>query len=284
MDADRLTERAHWDHVHRAGGDGGGRRALAQRILGRERADFLYQGGYVAQRFRQLLAPHVRPGDRVLEVGSAPGLHLAKLARQLDLDPWGLDYSPDGVAANRATFGAFGYDPSQVIHGDFFGDDVATTHAARFDVVMSHGFVEHFRDVRPVIARHVALTRPGGVVCVSVPNLRGVNGALTRFFNRPLLDAHNLDIMTRDAFAALFSDQGLEPIYCGYLGVFSIGLQYAPATSARRHLLRPAAWLQVPLELAQRRLFGDRSPELPAWSPYLYYLGRVTRSAGRDAT
>ena len=273
-EADRLTEQAHWDRVHSGPRAGARRRAYAERVLGRERAGYLYEGGYVAYRFRELLVPHVQPGSRALEVGSAPGLHLAKLARRLELDPWGLDYSPEGVAANRATFEQFGFDPAHVIHADFFADDFVARHGGQFDLVMSHGFVEHFRDVRPVVARHVALAKPGGLVAISVPNLRGVNGALVKYFNPPLLDAHNLDIMARDAFAALFDGQGLTPLFCDYLGLFQIGLQSAPATSPKRHLLRATTWLQAPLDLAQRRLFATRSPALPALSPYLYYLGR----------
>lgn len=272
--SDRLTATAHWDAVHRTSASSGRLRAVARTVLGEEAFDFFVQGGYVGYTFRELLRPLVRPGQRILEVGSAPGLALAKLARALELDPWGLDYSEAGVVANRATFTSFGFDPGHVLLADFFGDAIVADHGAGFDLVMSHGFIEHFRDVRPVVARHVALTRPGGLVAISIPNYAGLNAALKRFFHPDLLAAHNLDIMSRDRFAELFDDQGLAPIFCGYLGSFQFGLLTTPPTSPKRHLLAATRWLQIPLDLAQRRLFGANSPELPGLSPYLYYVGR----------
>lgn len=272
--SDRLTETAHWDEVHRTSASSGRLRGLARMVLGEEGFDFFRQGGYVGYAFRELLRPLVRPGQRVLEVGSAPGLALAKLARALDLEPWGLDYSEAGVDANRATFTQYGFDPGHVLLADFFGDAIVAEHGERFDLVMSHGFIEHFRDVRPVVARHVALTRPGGLIAISIPNYAGLNAALKRFFHPDLLAAHNLDIMSRDHFAELFDDQGLAPIFCGYLGAFQFGLLTTPPTSPKRHLLTATRWLQIPLDLAQRRLYGANSPELPSLSPYLYYVGR----------
>lgn len=272
--SDRLTETAHWDRVHRRTGSSSGLRTLARALLGADAFEYLYQGGYVAHAFRELLRPLVRPGQRILEVGSAPGLALAKLARALELDPWGVDYSSAGVDANRATFRSFGFDPGQVFQADFFGEEILAAHGGAFDLVTSHGFIEHFRDVRPVVARHVALARPGGLVAISIPNYAGLNATLKRVMNPELLAAHNLDIMERAAFAALFEDQGLTPLFCGYLGVFQFGLFSAPAGSPLRHVTAAARWLQPPLDLAQRRLFRAGSPQLPSLSPYLYYVGR----------
>ncbi|MEZ4401523.1 MAG: class I SAM-dependent methyltransferase [Kofleriaceae bacterium] len=273
---ERLSSQAHWDQVHDGGRRSSGRARYLAAVLGQDRYTYLYEGGYAAYFEREVLvAPHVRRGARILEVGSAPGLHLAKLARRLGLDPWGMDYSPEGVAANQATFARFGFDPGQVILGDFFDDDFLDQHRAGFDVVISRGFIEHFRDVRSVIARHVALVRPGGLLVVSIPNLSGINRRLCEFFHPAILDAHNLDIMNLDAYAELFTGQGLTQLHCGYVGVFQSGLQTTPPGSPRRYLLAAARLLQPPLELLQRRLFPTASPQLAGVSPYLIYAGRV---------
>lgn len=280
-DPARLSERSHWDQVHRSGADRDDRaRRLARALLGDEGFTYLQRGGYAAHVVHErLLGPHLPRGARVLEVGSAPGLALAKLATRFGAEPWGLDYSEDGVRANRATFERFGFDPAHVLHGDFFDDGFLDAHRGAFDVVTSNGFIEHFDDVRAVVARHVALVRPGGLVAISVPNLTGVNGLLTRFFHRALLDAHNLDIMALDAFARLFDGFGLTSLACERVGLFHLGLQATPPGSPKRHLLRAGLALQIPLELVERRLFGTHAPA-PAWSsPYLYYVGRLDGAA-----
>jgi hypothetical protein len=94
-------------------------------------------------------------------VGSAPGLHLAKLARRSS-SILGPDYSPEGVAANRATFEQFGFDPAHVIHADFFADDFVARHGGS-SIWSCRTASSSTSDVRPVVARHVALAagRPG---------------------------------------------------------------------------------------------------------------------------
>lgn len=275
-DPDRLSERDHWDAVHRDDGARDRVRRAARALLGAERFEFVQRGGYAAHVVHErLLGPHLAPGARLLEVGSAPGLALAKLATRFAADPWGLDYSEDGVRANRATFARFGFDPDHVLHGDFFDDAFLDRHRGGFDLVTSNGFIEHFRDVRAVVTRHVALVRPGGLLAISIPNLTGLNGLLTRFFHPALLAAHNLDIMDLAPFARLFDDFGLETLACERVGLFQLGLQATPPGSPKRHLLRAGLAFQLPLELAQRRLFGTHAPAPPWSSPYLYYVGRL---------
>ena len=82
-----------------------------------------------------------------------------------------------------------------------------------FDVVMSRGFIEHFDEPSSVVDRHLDLLKPGGLLVVSIPNLRGVNGLLTRFFHNPWFVAIDITFL----FIAL---------YHGLNGIRNICLDY----------------------------------------------------------
>jgi len=103
--------------------------------------------------FEHVYATHFsgRKGQRVIEVGSAPGLHLLEVRSRFGLDPFGVEYAPAGVALNRQNFQQAGVNPDQVIEADFFSEGFLAAHQGKFDVVLSRGFIEHFSVPRVVV-------------------------------------------------------------------------------------------------------------------------------------
>src|SRR5262245_10193665 len=160
------------------------------------------------------------PGRRLLEIGSAPGDHLLALHARLGFDPYGVDFTEHGWAANRRLFERNGLDPSHVIHSDFLSDGFQGQYGDQFDVVISRGVLEHFDPPEPAVVKHVTLLRRGGTLLVMIPNLRGFNGLLQRAMKGDLMPLHNLAIMKAARFASLFERLDLQSQYCGYLGVF----------------------------------------------------------------
>lgn len=147
----------------------------------------------------QLLKAHVRPGDRFLEIGCAPGKILAWVAARLGASVSGLDYSSSGIAQAERLFSALS------IPADLRAEDVfETTFPPRtFDVVYSAGVIEHFSDPKAIVARHVALLAPGGTAIITVPNYSGLYGRLQRSLDEANLAIHNLDIMSPTALLEL---------------------------------------------------------------------------------
>ena len=187
--------------------------------------------------------------------------------------PYGIDRSDRGVEIHRKVFAAHQIDLRNVIHADVLSDEVRQRYGGYFDVVLSRGFVEHFTDPSAVIARHLELLKPGGHLLVSIPNLRGVNYVLARFFNRPVLAMHNIGIMRRHAFSALFDPARLSPRFCGYYGTFDFGLFNTQPGAPQRHVLALCRKLQLGLNVAFRSLLGERGAESRFSSPYLLYVG-----------
>lgn len=231
---ERLTNQEFWDQAWEAGVDPTG----ADRRRWRSFADI--------ELWDRLLPPVLAPlrGGRVLEVGCAPGRNLLRLHARFGLDPWGVEYAPVGVQRTRAAFAQAGLDPAQVLQADFLDDGWQGAHAASFDAVSSFGFIEHFGDPRAIVDRHLALLRPGGALVVAIPNLRGLNGALTRLLHPALLPLHNLQLMTPDAVRALVDPGRVELSYAGPYGGLDVGM--LTATPGPRRLLlrglRAAQW------------------------------------------
>lgn len=260
----RLTEETFWDAAYR------GREAGSTPGVKPPR----YWDAYAHHVFwDRILATHLegRSGQSVLEVGSAPGRNLLKLNRSYGLDPWGVEYTDAGAALNRENLSNAGLSPDQVIQADFFDDAFLEEWRERFDIVFSMGFIEHFDDAADVVSRHVDLCRPGGLVIVTVPNMRGLNWAMTRFFRQELIPLHNLEIMDRTVFRGLFDDR-LEAQWCDYYGTLHLS-GFTTTSPWKRWVLKAARAAQLPVNVGLRAGGGVLDHEHPMVSPFLGFVG-----------
>ena len=213
-------------------------------------------------------------GLKVLEIGSAPGLHLVRLMYEFGYVPYGVEYSAQGVELNRRVFADNGIDPENVIHADAFSEEFLSEYKEFFDIVISLGFIEHFTDVEKAVGIHLELLKPGGTLVVEIPNLSGINRLLLRLANRELLNMHSLSIMNKAVFRRLFDIPGLSPLYCNYCGTFSFRLWTASEKSLLRFPVRFCKRLEPYIGVVQRLIFRDRGLECRLWSPLLIFVGR----------
>jgi 2-polyprenyl-3-methyl-5-hydroxy-6-metoxy-1,4-benzoquinol methylase len=181
--SDELTKRDHWDGVwvRRP------RLRLPSKLL------------VSTRNLQRVIAPHVRPGMRYLELGCAPGKLLAWVASELEADVSGLDYSERGIEWAHQLFRSLG------IRGDLRCEDVwkPSFEQRSFDIVFSAGLIEHFRDPASIVRVHVELLKPGGRALITVPNYGGLYGRLQRWFDPENLALHNLAIMNVEALLQL---------------------------------------------------------------------------------
>src|SRR5581483_1856087 len=147
--------------------------------------------------FDRFLEPN--SGISALEAGGAPGKYLVYIHRLTSCRCAVIDNSPVGCEQTRENFERLG------IPVEVFEHDLLDPHLdiGRFDLVYSLGLIEHFEDVQAVVAAHVRLVRPGGLLVLGVPNLRGVNGWFAERIDRRRFESHNVDAMataTWDSF------------------------------------------------------------------------------------
>jgi len=143
--------------------------------------------------------------------------------------------------------------------------------------VFSRGFIEHFRDVDGVVSAHLNVLAPGGLLFVSIPNLRGINYGLALLFCKERLPLHNLTIMKRERFSKLFDVKGLTPLHCGYFGGVNLHIVDTTTTRLKRLGLAVCAKAQLPVNLAYRILRKRGGAEHPWFSSHLVFLGRKER-------
>lgn len=114
------------------------------------------------------------------------------------------------VFGNRATF----------VLGDVISYGAEPANSGRFDLVYSVGLIEHFPDKTDILAAHVALTRPGGVVLLYVPIDSEDNRRLTAL----AADYENFgyrELLTVGELETICTDAGLEIISASEVGFFA---------------------------------------------------------------
>jgi len=105
------------------------------------------------------LRPMLPPGGSAIEVGAGSGRLLMRLGLERPYRLVALDYAAYAMRAVRENARRAGRDARLVL-----GDSRSLPFAdASFDVVLSGGLLEHFRDPRPVLAEMARILRPGGL-------------------------------------------------------------------------------------------------------------------------
>ena len=221
-------------------------------------------------------------GLKILEVGCAPGVNGVDFNQKFEYQPFGVDYSPAGCELTKKVFAASGNDPNNVILADFFSDEFQEKYKNHFDIVSSFGFIEHFDDCENVVDKHLNLLKKDGYLLITIPNFRGfVNFNLLRFFNKEIIEIHNLEIMDDKKFEKLFDMEGLTKLYCDYYGVFTFRL-FNTEGLLKRYLLFLCFAFQIGLNFLFRMLFRGKSIENRFLSPYLIYIGKKNNTKTGD--
>jgi SAM-dependent methyltransferase len=155
----------------------------------------------------------LEPGDRLLEIGCAPGKWLIYFHKRFGCSVAGCEYSERGLGILKRNLEAAST-PAQIYPGDFLK---LALEPASYDAVVSLGFIEHFNDPIDIARRHADLLRPGGLLILEVPNFQGINHW---FQTDSLLSAHNLETMTPAFFEKVAKTLGLRVRFLKYIGGF----------------------------------------------------------------
>jgi SAM-dependent methyltransferase len=144
------------------------------------------------------------------------------------------------------------------VPGEVYTADITSGRdlpARTYDVVMSIGVIEHFRDPADVVQRHINLLKPGGTLILQVPNLAGwVNQWLLRgACMQGLLASHNLAVMNKGVFRGFAQRFDLEVCHLEYAGGFDPGLMVYNHSYTSRWLRPPVFYCLWLLERLTRR-------------------------------
>jgi len=152
----------------------------------------------------------VSPDLSLIEIGCAPGSWLAWFHRRYGYSVRGLDYADVACETTRRNMALLEVD-AEILHQDFFTFDCEGNQS---DIVFSSGFIEHFRDVTPVMERIVGLSRR--YVVTIVPNVFGTNGFISKTV-RPKVYAEHTQINV-PKLESLHAALGMKTLFCDFVG------------------------------------------------------------------
>lgn len=157
-----------------------------------------------------------QPPRSILEVGGYPGRYLAYLASKYRLVPTSIDFNPD-KGKIEAVMKMFDVPTFDIITGDFL---LLQPHI-QFDIVISNGFIEHFKSYNEVLDKHVAYLKEGGTMLVMIPNKRWLRKWYGILVDNKNLKAHNLRTMHKQVFVEFANRNNLKLLEFTYHGGFA---------------------------------------------------------------
>jgi 2-polyprenyl-3-methyl-5-hydroxy-6-metoxy-1,4-benzoquinol methylase len=184
-----------------------------------------------------------------------------------------VEYTKSGLDLNRKIFNLNNINQDNVIYADFFSEDFQKKFKEYFDIVLSGGFIEHFEDVHNVIGRHTNILKKGGLLLITIPNLKGLGSFLIKLLDPDNLRLHNMDIMDKKQFENIFKNKGLKKLFCGYFGTFKIFIPNQLEYNFFVNFLIKCFKKSFPLfNIIFRFLFRDKGFERSWLSPYLRFI------------
>lgn len=180
-DSSTLSTQDYWDTVWEAS------KSLPSPINPRDNSLRNHMNLLLDHRIRAALAGIKTEGLRLLEVGCANSRWLPYFALEHGFKVTGIDYSDTGCKSCRQIL------RNAHIEGDIVNTDFSTPPASlidAFDIVISYGFVEHFKDTSSCIRSLSSFLKTDGLLITIIPNMAGLNGLIQKTTNRSVYDIH----------------------------------------------------------------------------------------------
>lgn len=190
---------------------------------------------------RELAALIGREGvHNAIELGGFPGYYAVFLKKYFGLEVTLLDYfvHPPVIAGLLKANGLETGD-IRIIEADLF----SFVPQQRYDLVLSCGLIEHFKDTADIIGRHIGFMKEGGTLFITLPNFRALNGWFQKRFDRENYDKHNIDCMDPVLLRGICERAGLEVLQSRYYGHFSLWLENEALKPWWVRGLKRALWL-----------------------------------------
>jgi 2-polyprenyl-3-methyl-5-hydroxy-6-metoxy-1,4-benzoquinol methylase len=203
-------------------------------------------------------------GKKILEIGCARSVWLPYFSKEFGFNVTGIDYSEIGCQQAMQILSKAEV-KGEIVCADFFSPPGSMLKA--FDVVVSFGVLEHFKDTTACIAAFSQFLKPRGLLITNIPNLCGLNGVIQKMINRAILDVHVP--LKRDAFMQAHEINGLRVISCDYFLFINLGV--LNVENLRGSLVYKAArlrsWINEVVWIFERSVPGLKPN--PWSSPYI---------------
>ena len=195
-----------------------------------------------------------------IELGGFPGYYATFLKKYYQLDTTLFDYFiHEGIIDQLLEKNGLKHGDVKIIEADLF----EYKPTVLYDLVTSFGLIEHFNDTKAILESHLQFLKPGGVLFVTLPNFKAVNGWVQRKFDKANYDKHNINCMEPKLLAEYCRQLGLTEVESFYHGKFSVWLENRAEQGGIVKALVKTIWLAG-------KVFTKIVPvESKALSPYI---------------
>lgn len=211
-----------------------------------------------------------RRGLRVLEIGCAHSVWPHYFTKYHGAQVDGLDYSETGCLKTRKMWDAQGL-TGKIVCADMFKPPQDMVRG--YDLVMSFGVVEHFKDTASCLGACASFVKADGQLFTMIPNMSGLVGFLQKYVDRDVYDIHVP--LSLKALSEAHQVAGLKIEEARYF----MGLNLSVVNSGRHagkpidRILRRALSAPGKLSWAVERS-GIHLPANRLTSPYIFSLAR----------
>jgi len=148
-----------------------------------------------------------------IEIGGFPGTYATYFYKSGCKDVWLLDFFIDKKIVNQVEEkNNVPLNTIKCIEADFFKYNTC----AKYEIVFSIGFIEHFENTSDAISRHVNLLADNGSMLLLIPNFRGLNGFIQKIADKRNYEAHNLQSMIPSYLKSILHQLKLKNIAVKY--------------------------------------------------------------------
>ncbi|HTS18136.1 MAG TPA: class I SAM-dependent methyltransferase [Verrucomicrobiae bacterium] len=161
--------------------------------------------------FRQAFASMETRGKSLVEIGCARSAWLPYFGREFGFRVSGLDYSELGCEQERQILSRSGVE-GEIVCADMLAPPAPWAEA--FDVAVSFGVIEHFRETTNCLRALTTLVKPGGILITQIPNMTGLIGRLQKLMNPATYAVHVP--LTREQLRTAHERAGLHIVHCDY--------------------------------------------------------------------
>jgi SAM-dependent methyltransferase len=212
--------------------------------------------------FVGLLEKLVKENDckNLLEIGGFPGYFSVWTQRHLLLDSTLLDFVVHTKILNKLeTANQLEIGSIKVIEADLFNFQ----SQKKYDIVVSNGLIENFLDTKNIIQKHVEQLNSGGVLLITLPNFKSLNGWFQKIFDFENYEKHNITCMDLDLLRSICQSLGFSNIDTRYDGKFMLWFEREIEKPFLVRLLKKVLWLPL-------KVFFKVIPiDTRAFSPYI---------------
>jgi len=174
-----------------------------------------------------------------IELGGFPGYYSVFLHKYLGVRTTLFDYFIHTDILKKV-LNKNGLDESDimVIENDIF----QYQPEQKYDLVLSCGLIEHFKDTKDIIERHLEFLKPEGTLFITLPNFKSVNGWVQKTFDRGNYQKHYIECMDTEYLASILKELGLKSIKSSYFGRYSVWLENKDQKSGMTKAFIKAIW------------------------------------------